>query len=68
MRPSFSQLGNALPVPKLFRQLGQEMETVISVLQPGPLGSLSTSSLVRKFVRQMQLFEELLRIGEGMQA
>ncbi|GKV12083.1 hypothetical protein SLEP1_g23282 [Rubroshorea leprosula] len=44
------------------------METVISVLQPGPLGSLSTSSLVRKFVRQMQLFEELLRIGEGMQA
>ncbi|GKV12089.1 hypothetical protein SLEP1_g23286 [Rubroshorea leprosula] len=38
MRPSFFQLGNAVPVPKLFRQLEQEMETVIRVLQPGPLG------------------------------
>ncbi|KAK8718074.1 hypothetical protein V6N13_045320 [Hibiscus sabdariffa] len=38
MRASLSQLGNILPIPKLFRQLEQEMETVIKVLQPGPLG------------------------------
>ncbi|XP_022758068.1 uncharacterized protein LOC111305116 isoform X4 [Durio zibethinus] len=38
MRVSLSQLGNVLPIPKLFRQLEQEMETVIKVLQPGPLG------------------------------
>ncbi|XP_007050811.2 PREDICTED: uncharacterized protein LOC18613490 [Theobroma cacao] len=38
MRASFSQLGNVLPIPKLFRKLEQEMETVIKVLQPGPLG------------------------------
>ncbi|GLT42511.1 hypothetical protein SLA2020_165060 [Shorea laevis] len=35
---SLSRLGNALPFPKIFRQLEQEMETVIRVLQPGPLG------------------------------
>ncbi|GMI98797.1 hypothetical protein like AT3G62920 [Hibiscus trionum] len=38
MRTSLSQLGNILPIPKLFRQLEQEMETVIKVLQPGALG------------------------------
>ncbi|XVF32718.1 hypothetical protein REPUB_Repub17cG0107000 [Reevesia pubescens] len=38
MRISFSQLGNVLPIPNLFRQLEQEMVTVIKVLQPGPLG------------------------------
>ncbi|MBA0716885.1 hypothetical protein Golax_004741 [Gossypium laxum] len=38
MRASLSQLGNILPIPTLFRQLEQEMETVIKVLQPGPLG------------------------------
>ncbi|XP_021612006.1 uncharacterized protein LOC110614693 isoform X4 [Manihot esculenta] len=38
MRVSFSGLGNALPFSRIFRQLEQEMETVIKVLQPGPLG------------------------------
>ncbi|KAF5937283.1 hypothetical protein HYC85_024789 [Camellia sinensis] len=35
---SFSKLGNSLPFSRLFRQLEQEMETVIKVLEPGPLG------------------------------
>ncbi|KAK9282110.1 hypothetical protein L1049_005022 [Liquidambar formosana] len=35
---SLSRLGNSLPFSRLFRQLEQEMETVINVLQPGPLG------------------------------
>ncbi|KAG6593168.1 hypothetical protein SDJN02_12061, partial [Cucurbita argyrosperma subsp. argyrosperma] len=34
----FSRLGNSIPFSGLFRQLEQEMETVIRVLQPGPLG------------------------------
>ncbi|KAK8570200.1 hypothetical protein V6N13_002895 [Hibiscus sabdariffa] len=38
MQTSLSQLRNILPIPKLFRQLEQEMETVIKVLQPGTLG------------------------------
>ncbi|CAL5357587.1 unnamed protein product [Camellia sinensis] len=35
---SFSKLGNSLPFSRLFRRLEQEMETVIKVLEPGPLG------------------------------
>ncbi|XP_035551386.1 uncharacterized protein LOC109008204 [Juglans regia] len=35
---SFSRLGKSLPFSGFFRQLEQEMETVIKVLQPGPLG------------------------------
>ncbi|KAK4558676.1 hypothetical protein RGQ29_008106 [Quercus rubra] len=35
---SISRIGNSLPFSKLFRQLEQEMETVVKVLQPGPLG------------------------------
>ncbi|KAG6575853.1 hypothetical protein SDJN03_26492, partial [Cucurbita argyrosperma subsp. sororia] len=35
---SFSRLGKSIPFSGLFRQLEQEMETVIRVLQPGPLG------------------------------
>ncbi|XP_057964327.1 uncharacterized protein LOC131155308 isoform X1 [Malania oleifera] len=35
---SFSQLRNALPFSRIIRQLEREMETVIKVLQPGPLG------------------------------
>ncbi|KAJ4956548.1 hypothetical protein NE237_013331 [Protea cynaroides] len=31
-------LGNSIPFSGVFRQLEQEMETVIRVLQPGPLG------------------------------
>ncbi|GAV83373.1 hypothetical protein CFOL_v3_26821 [Cephalotus follicularis] len=38
MRFSFPRLGNSLPFSNLFRQLEQEMETVVKVLQPGPLG------------------------------
>ncbi|KAI8574681.1 hypothetical protein RHMOL_Rhmol01G0373500 [Rhododendron molle] len=49
MAVSFTRLGNSLPFSRLFRylhssgdildrQLEQEMETVIAVLQPGPLG------------------------------
>ncbi|XP_034689653.1 uncharacterized protein LOC117917472 [Vitis riparia] len=34
----FSRLGKSLPFSGLFRQLEQEMETVVKVLQPGPLG------------------------------
>ncbi|KAH7517116.1 uncharacterized protein LOC107406884 [Ziziphus jujuba] len=33
----FSGLGNFLP-SRLFRQFEQELETVVKVLQPGPLG------------------------------
>ncbi|GMY16459.1 hypothetical protein FCV25MIE_11698 [Fagus crenata] len=35
---SISRIGNSMPFSKLFRQLEQEMETVVKVLQPGPLG------------------------------
>ncbi|PON96633.1 zinc metalloproteinase aureolysin [Trema orientale] len=38
MRTPSSGLGNLFPFSKLFRQLEQEMETVVKVLQPGPLG------------------------------
>ncbi|KGN44894.1 uncharacterized protein LOC101214859 [Cucumis sativus] len=38
MAISFSRLGSSIPFSGLFRQLEQEMETVIRVLQPGPLG------------------------------
>uniref|UniRef100_A0A2P2INM1 Uncharacterized protein LOC105642466 n=2 Tax=Rhizophora mucronata TaxID=61149 RepID=A0A2P2INM1_RHIMU len=38
MRINFSALGNVLPFPRTLRQLEREMETVIRVLQPGPLG------------------------------
>ncbi|KAF4382892.1 hypothetical protein G4B88_021675 [Cannabis sativa] len=37
LRPSIG-LGNLFSFSKLFRQLEQEMETVVNVLQPGPLG------------------------------
>ncbi|KAL6978424.1 hypothetical protein U1Q18_020091 [Sarracenia purpurea var. burkii] len=37
MRLSFARVGSSFPFT-LFRQLEQEMETVIKVLQPGPLG------------------------------
>ncbi|XP_021906686.1 uncharacterized protein LOC110821229 [Carica papaya] len=33
-----SRIGNAFPLSRIFRQLEQEMETVVKVLQPGPLG------------------------------
>ncbi|GMN38099.1 hypothetical protein TIFTF001_007339 [Ficus carica] len=35
---SAAGLRNFLPFSKLFRQLEQEVETVVNVLQPGPLG------------------------------
>ncbi|XP_010243551.1 PREDICTED: uncharacterized protein LOC104587583 [Nelumbo nucifera] len=35
---SFARIGNSLPFSRLFRQLEQDMETVVKVLQPGPLG------------------------------
>ncbi|PSS14659.1 Cell division protein like [Actinidia chinensis var. chinensis] len=35
---SFARIANSLPFSRLFRQLEQEMETVVKVLQPGPLG------------------------------
>ncbi|KAF9605354.1 hypothetical protein IFM89_016489 [Coptis chinensis] len=38
MPPSLSRLASSLPFSRFFRQLEQEMETVIKVLQPGPLG------------------------------
>ncbi|OAY61772.1 hypothetical protein MANES_01G215200v8 [Manihot esculenta] len=38
MRVSLSGFGNALPFSRIFRQLEQEMETVVKILQPGPLG------------------------------
>ncbi|CBI32256.3 uncharacterized protein LOC100240880 [Vitis vinifera] len=38
MPVSFSRLGKSLPFSGLFRQLEQEIETVVKVLQPGPLG------------------------------
>ncbi|KAJ6401090.1 ZINC METALLOPROTEINASE AUREOLYSIN [Salix viminalis] len=38
MRISLSGLRNAFPLSRLARQLEQEMETVVKVLQPGPLG------------------------------
>ncbi|KAH0637031.1 uncharacterized protein [Solanum tuberosum] len=38
MTVSLSKLGNVLPFSRLFRQLELDMETVVKVLQPGPLG------------------------------
>ncbi|KAJ7972912.1 Zinc metalloproteinase aureolysin [Quillaja saponaria] len=38
MRVSLAGLRNSSPFSGLFRQLEQEMETVVKVLQPGPLG------------------------------
>ncbi|KAD3068650.1 hypothetical protein R6Q59_017327 [Mikania micrantha] len=35
---SLTSLGNTLPFSRLFRQVEQEIETVVKVLQPGPLG------------------------------
>lgn len=35
---SLSKLGNVLPFSRLFRQLELDVETVVKVLQPGPLG------------------------------
>ncbi|OWM78023.1 uncharacterized protein LOC116212059 [Punica granatum] len=37
-RVSFSGLTKSLPFSGFFRQIEQEMETVVRVLQPGPLG------------------------------
>ncbi|MCL7045345.1 hypothetical protein MKW94_013960 [Papaver nudicaule] len=38
MSAPFSRLTSFRPISRLFRQVEQEMETVIGVLQPGPLG------------------------------
>ncbi|KAH8489225.1 hypothetical protein H0E87_024750 [Populus deltoides] len=38
MRISLSGMRSAFPFSRLVRQLEQEMETVVKVLQPGPLG------------------------------
>lgn len=38
MTVSLSKLGNVLPFSRLFRQLELDVETVVKVLQPGPLG------------------------------
>ncbi|XP_059295318.1 uncharacterized protein LOC132048600 [Lycium ferocissimum] len=38
MTVSLSKIGNVLPFSRLFRQLELDMETVVKVLQPGPLG------------------------------
>lgn len=35
---SLMNLGRSLPFSGLFRQLEQQMETVVKVLKPGPLG------------------------------
>ncbi|KAK9055811.1 hypothetical protein SSX86_026896 [Deinandra increscens subsp. villosa] len=35
---SLSRLGSSLPFTGFFRQVEQEMETVVKVFQPGPLG------------------------------
>ncbi|CDP03535.1 unnamed protein product [Coffea canephora] len=35
---SLRRVANSLPFSGLFRKLEQDMETVIKVLQPGPLG------------------------------
>ncbi|XP_052211521.1 uncharacterized protein LOC127814211 [Diospyros lotus] len=35
---SFTRIAGSFPFSRLVRQLEQEMETVIKVLQPGPLG------------------------------
>ncbi|KAI9080313.1 hypothetical protein K1719_037707 [Acacia pycnantha] len=38
MRVSFAGFRSSLPFSGLIRQFEQEMETVMNVLQPGPLG------------------------------
>ncbi|KAH0633975.1 hypothetical protein MTR67_040959 [Solanum verrucosum] len=38
MTVSLSKLGNVLPFSRFFRQLELDVETVVKVLQPGPLG------------------------------
>ncbi|KAI4304524.1 hypothetical protein MLD38_040020 [Melastoma candidum] len=35
---SFSRLSNSFPFSRFFRQFEQDVETVVRVLQPGPLG------------------------------
>uniref|UniRef100_A0A7N0SY41 Uncharacterized protein n=1 Tax=Kalanchoe fedtschenkoi TaxID=63787 RepID=A0A7N0SY41_KALFE len=35
---SFSKLGSLLPFSRLLRQVENDIETVVRVLQPGPLG------------------------------
>ncbi|XP_024966325.1 uncharacterized protein LOC112506478 [Cynara cardunculus var. scolymus] len=35
---SVTKLGSSLPFSRIFRHVEQEMETVVKVLQPGPLG------------------------------
>ncbi|KAL9247188.1 hypothetical protein vseg_020645 [Gypsophila vaccaria] len=35
---SFTKLGKSLPFSGIFRKLEQDMETVVRVLQPGPVG------------------------------
>ncbi|KAL4572099.1 hypothetical protein LXL04_018868 [Taraxacum kok-saghyz] len=35
---SLSKLGSSLPFSRFFRQFEHEMETVVRVLEPGPLG------------------------------
>ncbi|KAI3848219.1 hypothetical protein MKX03_003497 [Papaver bracteatum] len=38
MSAPFARFTNFRPISRLFRQVEQEMETVVGVLQPGPLG------------------------------
>ncbi|KAK9136966.1 hypothetical protein Sjap_007560 [Stephania japonica] len=38
MPSALARLSTSVPFSRLFRQLEEEMETVIRVLQPGPLG------------------------------
>ncbi|KAF5204170.1 Zinc metalloproteinase aureolysin [Thalictrum thalictroides] len=38
MPSSFLRISKSLPFSRFFRQLEEEVETVVKVLQPGPLG------------------------------
>ncbi|XP_022899115.1 uncharacterized protein LOC111412422 [Olea europaea var. sylvestris] len=48
---SLSRLGQSLPFSRFFRQLEKDMETVVKVLQPGPLGIIEHKFTVEEIHR-----------------
>ncbi|KAJ0254992.1 hypothetical protein HA466_0098160 [Hirschfeldia incana] len=48
---SIYRIAKALPFSGLFRQLEKEAETVISVLQPGPLGIIEHKFTAREILQ-----------------
>ncbi|KAJ4727613.1 Zinc metalloproteinase aureolysin [Melia azedarach] len=66
---SLSRLGSVFPFSKLFRQLETEMETVVKVLQPGPLGIIehkfSAEEICRANATVHKAVENWRRLEQG---